>query len=215
MKTIEVTRLSHRPLSASDVPAAMEADGICYNYISNVNWPDEYPYAPDIMFRIAHTGNAIIINYKVRELSVRAVEGTDNGSVWEDSCVEFFLRQKGSPEYFNIECNCIGTLLVASGPDRNHRTHLPADMLCSVKRYSTLGNNTFEEKSAPSEWEMSLIIPTDILGIESLRGLEMEGNFYKCGDLLDTPHFLSWNHIDSPVPDFHRPEFFGRIIFKS
>ncbi|WP_449033796.1 carbohydrate-binding family 9-like protein, partial [Prevotella sp.] len=26
-------------------------------------------------------------------------------------------------------------------------------------------------------------------------------------------HFLSWNPIDLPAPDFHRPDFFGEIRF--
>jgi hypothetical protein len=39
------------------------------------------------------------------------------------------------------------------------------------------------------------------------------GNFYKCADETISPHYLSWNPIDAPAPDFHRPEFFGEIHF--
>jgi hypothetical protein len=38
------------------------------------------------------------------------------------------------------------------------------------------------------------------------------GNFYKCGDETEYPHFGCWNLIASPVPDFHRPEYFGEIV---
>ncbi|MDE6269894.1 MAG: hypothetical protein K2M12_03440, partial [Muribaculaceae bacterium] len=44
-------------------------------------------------------------------------------------------------------------------------------------------------------------------------GKQLRANFYKCGDLLSTPHFLSWNRVDTPHPDFHRPEYFGAIKF--
>jgi hypothetical protein len=27
------------------------------------------------------------------------------------------------------------------------------------------------------------------------------------------PHYLSWNRIDIPQPDFHRPDFFGELKF--
>lgn len=39
-------------------------------------------------------------------------------------------------------------------------------------------------------------------------------NFYKCGDKLQTPHFLSWNPINLEKPNFHCPEFFGTLNFE-
>jgi hypothetical protein len=36
-------------------------------------------------------------------------------------------------------------------------------------------------------------------------------NFYKCGDETPEPHFLSWNPIDLPKPNFHVPQFFGQL----
>ena len=51
-------------------------------------------------------------------------------------------------------------------------------------------------------------------GIESFDGKEMGANFYKCGDELPTPHFLSWNPIEWAEPSFHRPEQFGKLIFE-
>ena len=43
---------------------------------------------------------------------------------------------------------------------------------------------------------------------------EIKANFYKCGDELQTPHFLSWNPIQIEQPDFHRPDFFGTLEFE-
>ena len=50
-------------------------------------------------------------------------------------------------------------------------------------------------------------------GATLLDGRTMRANFYKCGDLLPRPHFLSWNAISLPRPDFHCPEFFGTLRF--
>jgi len=47
-----------------------------------------------------------------------------------------------------------------------------------------------------------------------LNGKTMRANFYKCGDKLQTPHFLSWAPIDLPKPKFHCPEFFGELVFE-
>ena len=40
------------------------------------------------------------------------------------------------------------------------------------------------------------------------------GNFYKCADGTDSMHFVSWSPIPTAKPDFHRPEFFGILIFE-
>ena len=41
---------------------------------------------------------------------------------------------------------------------------------------------------------------------------EMWANFYKCGGDHEIQPYGSWAPIDSPTPDFHRPEAFGRVI---
>lgn len=41
----------------------------------------------------------------------------------------------------------------------------------------------------------------------------MRGNFYKCGDLTQQEHYLAWNRVACAEPDFHRPEFFGELVF--
>ncbi|MGH2565575.1 MAG: carbohydrate-binding family 9-like protein, partial [Ginsengibacter sp.] len=38
-------------------------------------------------------------------------------------------------------------------------------------------------------------------------------NFYKCGDKLPKPHFLTWNTVETEDPDFHAPEYFGSMEF--
>ena len=47
----------------------------------------------------------------------------------------------------------------------------------------------------------------------SLRsGVSFRANCYKCGDKTVHPHFLAWNAVETAAPDFHRPEFFGKMI---
>ncbi|WP_350005689.1 carbohydrate-binding family 9-like protein, partial [Phocaeicola dorei] len=47
-----------------------------------------------------------------------------------------------------------------------------------------------------------------------LDGMVVRANFYKCGDELQKPHFLSWSPIKIEKPDFHRPDFFGLLEFE-
>ena len=70
------------------------------------------------------------------------------------------------------------------------------------------------ERIGACSWEVALIIPASTFFLHELgsfAGRDIRANFYKCGDLLQTPHFLSWNPIDLPKPDFHCPQFFGLL----
>jgi hypothetical protein len=31
---------------------------------------------------------------------------------------------------------------------------------------------------------------------------------------LPTPHFVTWNPVGTTQPDYHRPEYFGKIEFE-
>lgn len=101
-------------MEVSSLPKLLDEEKIGFQPVSKVNWK-EYPYCPKVEFRVAHTEDAILLHFKVTEASVRARYGEDNGSVWTDSCVEFFSIPAGDGIYYNIECNCIGTVLVGAG----------------------------------------------------------------------------------------------------
>lgn len=131
--------------------------------------------------------------------------------------MEFFSIPAGDGIYYNLECNCIGTVLLAAGPERNNREAAPAEVTAQIGRWASLGRESFEEKVGVCEWEVALLIPYSVFfkhRVESLDGREVKANFYKCGDELQQPHFLSWNPIGVESPDFHRPDFFGTLDFE-
>lgn len=213
-KSINIPKISLYVNDAAQVSAALDQAAIPFHTIDTVNWA-EFPYKPDVKFRAAHTGDSILLNYRVTEEAVRAAAAHDNGPVWEDSCVEFFVSFDGK-RYHNVECNCVGTILSAVGEGRDNRTSVPQQILDNVKRYSSLSADNLPA-DGPVSWEVSLIIPAaTFIGsdIKDLSGRDATCNFYKCGDKLPTPHFLSWNPIEVPNPDFHRPEHFGSIHFE-
>ena len=211
-----IQKIDAKAVEASAIPALMDTVGIGFNPIACVNWK-EYPYQPSVKFRAAHIGDAILLHYQVTEASVRAVAAEDDGRVWEDSCVEFFLSPEGNDFYYNFECNCAGKLLLHGGEAGSERPGASKEVLNSVKRWASLGTEPFEERVGECTWEVALVIPTSAIfrhSVDSLDGKVMRANFYKCGDLLQTPHFLSWNPIDLPQPKFHCPEFFGEVVFE-
>lgn len=202
-------------IQAEDVAALLDKENIGFNGISNVNWK-EFPYKPEVAFRMAYTNDSMLIQYQVREQTSRAKYGEDLGSVWTDSCVEFFSSPAEDGYYYNLETNCIGTVLLCCGKSREGREAAPAEVLKSIRRYSTLGNKPFAEKEVEGQWSLSLVVPFGIYfkhHITSLEGKTIRANFYKCGDELKTPHFLSWAPINIEKPDFHRPDYFGELEF--
>ena len=216
MKQICIKKISGMCVSAQEIPAFLGKNGIVYNKVENVNWPKEFPYCPKMEFGVAYTDDAILVHYRVEEQSVRAVAQHDNDNVWEDSCAEFFISPAGDGLYYNVECNCAGTLLVGVGEGRNNRELAAPEITKLIDRWTTLGRTPFDTREQPTKWELALRIPFAVFfrhNITSLDGLTLKGNFYKCGDKLPVPHFISWSPIGTPQPDFHCPQYFGELKF--
>ena len=185
------------------------------NRIGITPWP-EYSYKPDVRFNIGYRATDIFLKYYVQEEYIRAVYSNSNENVWEDSCVELFISHLNESIYYNFEFNCIGTCLVKKGISRNNRFFFEPSRIQNIKTKSSLGRNTFTEKKGKFSWDLTIAIPLALFfddEVKGLKGKKMSANFYKCGDSLSKPHFVTWNTIDTDNPDFHRPEYFGEIYF--
>lgn len=71
---MKVKKLSGKVQDAQQIPTLFDNENITYHPIDIVNWK-EYPYQPQVSFRIAYTNDAILVHYKVVEDSVRAKYG--------------------------------------------------------------------------------------------------------------------------------------------
>lgn len=184
--------------------------------VDQANW-EAFPYAPDVSFRIAHDSEHLYLKFYVSEAHILAQHSQPNTATHKDSCVEFFIDPDQSGGYYNFEFNCIGTTHLAYGPDRYERRFVePQKIKDLLFIESTLGQEPFAEKSGAFQWEMVAAIPTSIFVHHpnlTFDKLQAKANFFKCGDDTQQPHFLSWQPIDTPRPDFHRPEFFGFLQF--
>ena len=49
--------------------------------------------------------------------------------------------------------------------------------------------------------------------IKDVKGKTFRANFYKCGDKLTVPHYVTWSPVETVKPDYHQPEYFGNIKF--
>jgi len=181
--------------------------------IASANW-GEAPQGVEAKVRMAYTPDCVQLEYQVIEPTVRALHTQPQSAVFEDSCVEFFFSAEAWDGYFNLECNAIGTLLAAFGPSRSKRKKLELDQLARIETQASLGREPFSERPAVASWTVQVALPFHLLpGSPPQAGAEWTVNFYKCGNALSPPHYLSWNPIESTQPDFHRPECFGTLVF--
>ena len=172
-------------------------------------------YRPRVEARLCWSSRFLYVRFMVGEKRppVRYTKFQD--PVYKDSCVEFFVDM--FPEktlgYVNFEMNAAGTLLAAFGPDRDHRQPLWPEDLAGMSVQS-------DERPWPdigNAWSVAYRLPLELFrklyGEDVRSGLRAAANFYKCGDETEVPHYGAWSPVGTPAPDFHRPEFFGELVF--
>lgn len=159
--------------------------------------------------KLCYDDENIYVHQSAIERDIRAeLFGTDC-PVCEDSCMEFFFSPNPDDgRYFNFEVNPNGSFFLGFGHGR-----------CDLKRLYP-DPATFDIRTSRTSygWEAFYRIPLSFIrefypGYTFKSGLRIRANCYKCGDLTETPHYLSWNAVSCERPDFHRPEYFGEMIF--
>ena len=160
--------------------------------------------------QMCYNADFLYVRQHAQEVNLRAQLTGQLQQVCEDSCMEFFFTPGNDDRYFNLEINPNGAARLGFGPPAGPRTLLvPRDMehFFAIKTERT-GDG----------WTLTYRIPLSFLQLfypdfRYESGAALRGNCYKCGDLTDHPHYLSWNPVQSDVPAFHRPQDFGLMIF--
>lgn len=185
--------------------------------INNVNWPQAFPEKPEVRVEVSNNHDWLFLHYYVRGEQLRAVTTEDQGPVWEDSCVEFFCQVPGDDHYYNFECNCIGAMVASRRLSRSEDVQkLPPEEMAAIRRRCSFPREAIEERDGLFEWEVELQIPLRLIFRDRRPVFPqvLRANFYKCGDKTKRPHFLSWQPIPLPQPDFHCPQFFGELVLE-
>lgn len=182
----------------------------------------EPEHKPKTEAKVLYDDSYIYVFFRVEDKYVQAVARHYQDSVWLDSCVEFFFTPGTdiSQGYFNIEINCGGTMLfyhqLARGVDAVAVTDADCD---KVEIFHSEPKIVDPEKQQPTTWVIEYRVPIDMLAkyaevVRPAPGVVWRANFQKCAGKTSHPHGLTWSLIDTPKPDFHRPEFFGTLEFK-
>lgn len=161
--------------------------------------------------KICYDETALYVRLSAKESSIRAEETGLLGMPCQDSCLEFFFSPiPGDERYLNIEFNPNACMYLGIGHDRYDCTRL----------VSHKENPLHPQVTRTSDgWEITYQIPYAFLRLffpdfQAVSGGSIRANFYKCGDLTEKRHYLSWNKVGCEKPDFHRPEYFGTLYFE-
>ena len=166
-------------------------------------------YIPNVYVQVVYNPKGFNVKFTVEEANPLC-EVTENFSnIHEDSCVEFFVKfdPKHSNKYINFEINAIGTVKAAIRTSRENFNFLSQKDIENLNIKTEISENC---------WTVSYHISAELL--EKLYPhFNMDkcdyimANFYKCGDNTKIKHYLSLFDVKCEQPDFHRPEYFGKI----
>jgi hypothetical protein len=170
---------------------------------------DENGYRPDSRARLGWNEKGLYVLMYADEQEIRTVETRIGGDVYLDSCMELFLMpEPESGLYFNFEASASAVVHLGIGFGRHGRTtftYMPAGIRIAASEHKG------------GWWAVSYSISAEFIkanfGVELKEGLKMRGNFYKCADGSDKPHYgMFKGYFDVPSPDYHRPERFASFV---
>lgn len=137
--------------------------------------------------------------------------------VCQDSAVELFLAFADSADnadfapalehclYLNIELNSAGICYAKHGHSRKGRTAFTPDEIASLQIKAERGDDA---------WSVSFLVPRALIagltGYDALApGNTFALNLYKISETKEHEHYVAYNPVAVPTPNFHLPEFFA------
>src|SRR5215470_18595945 len=98
MEELRIFNLNRNIRTACLEEISVALDKIERHTVERIPWP-EFSYKPQVSFSMAYEQNFILLKYFVQENFIRIQCHSDNGPVYQDSCVEFFIAFDNEEEY--------------------------------------------------------------------------------------------------------------------
>ena len=200
MKTYTITHITGEP-DWNAVPA-LQVDEHLWIPSQQIQMTAQICYDPENLY----------VHMRAVEPDIRAEYDAPLSMICEDSCMEFFFAPDPEDDrYLNFEINPNCRTFIGLGSCRADNVRLAPmneeELFCKKASRTADG------------WEVSYRIPLSFLralfpSYELVSGTVIRANCYKCGDLTPKPHYLSWNPVVHPTPDFHRSCDFGIMILE-
>lgn len=173
--------------------------------VDKVNW-QKFDYVPNTTAKILYNDDGIYVQMQTDEADLFASRTKQNSDISNDSCMEFFFRpNENDNRYLNFEFNPFAAMYLACRTDRYDPVHPDAD------------KNFFDAQTYVEEgkWILQYFIPFSFIdGIFGSHTKKMYGNLFKCGVDTKIVHYATYAPINTPEPDFHRPECFVEFVLE-
>lgn len=190
-----------------------------------LNYMGKIPnFKPQAEAKMMYDKDNIYVIFRVKDRFVRSVVQEYNGNVSGDACVEFFFAPDTQfPErYFNLEINAGGTPLmffIAPPYPKGKFIKLEPKDFEQIEIAHSLPKIVDPEIIDSVTWTIEYRVPLSLLEKFSTitrpaPGVVWKANFYKTASQSSNPHWITWSFVDYPNPNFHLPQFFGRLKFK-
>jgi len=169
-------------------------------------------YCPKVVFNVTYSDKGFHVHFDAYEKKPKRVMTQHFQPVHLDSCLEWFINfdPEHTDKYINFEVNANGVINFSFRVDRN------TDEKFTLSDAECLGIKT---EILDGMWTLDYTVPFEFIKkympeYEFKKGAVLPSNVYKCGDETEFPHYGCWKMVDREKPDFHKPEYFGRMIIE-
>ena len=178
-------------------------------------------FRPKVKVKMMYDDDNLYLIFKVKDRYVRSIVENFNGPVSTDACVEFFF----SPEidfpkrYFNLEINAGGIPLMAYHTyGQKESKKFSIEDLKKIEIAHSLPVKVDPEITKPVTWTIEYKLPISVLRKygnvpQPKAGVTWNANFYKTASKGNNIHYITWSYVDNEKPNFHLPQYFGKIEF--
>jgi Carbohydrate-binding family 9 len=188
--------------------------------IKEFTWT-EHSFYPETTARLLYCNSRLYLRFDCREKYIHATRTKHLSQVWKDNCVEFFVSPSHdlTKPYFNFEFNALGFIQLSSRFMAPDREKVAIEDIETIECKTKIKEPVIDQDETIKEWYLEAAIPFSL--IKKYADVERPGpgtvwraNFNKCAEDTKEPHWATWAPIDSPTPSFHKPEFFGQLVFE-
>lgn len=170
-------------------------------------------YMNSVYAQFAYDDSGFIVKFTVEEANPLREKKQHLEYVHEDSCVEFFVnfQPEHSDKYINFEVNAAGAMNAGFRSGRHDSVPL---------KLKEIENFHITPEIKEDSWTVMYKIGYDFIKkyypeFDMGSCSYIKGNLYKCGDKTEMEHYVSYFKVETEQPDYHRPEFFGKIYVEA
>lgn len=162
----------------------------------------------------------LYISYKCADKHIWAEHFDTNSTTYKDDCVELFWNPnpEAGDRYNMFEINCIGNLLsVYNNFERSIHERDSRIMVPHIAQ--TIQGTVNNDDDIDIGWIIEVAIRFSDYPELSKRTAHIAGDIWRiglnrCGGKTN-PQYSQWSPAQTPKPNFHAFQYFGRIIFSS